>query len=143
MSVRVASEARYVSQSVKPRNCAQAERCAARSVGSIDVAPEALEGCWRKVLVESFPNDASKELKVIRRADLALHFALNIHPQGRYFRRIFIHNRVQRYNIFLIYANILRKKGQADIPPALITETKFFYKPSKAFNISPAFSSDF
>lgn len=67
---------------------------------------EALEGCWRKVLVESFPNDASKELKVIRRADLALHFALNIHPQGRYFRRIFIHflrflfNDILRFEIF-------------------------------------------
>lgn len=71
----------------------QAERCSARRVCPVDVAPEALEGRWREVLVEPLPDDTGEKLKVVRRADLALHLALDIHPQGRYFRCMFVHLR--------------------------------------------------
>ena len=50
-----------------------------------------LECSGGDILVQAFPNDTCEELKIIRCTDFTLQFMLNIHPQGRYFRRVFIH----------------------------------------------------
>ena len=84
----------------------QAERCSARRVCSVDVAPEAFEGCGRDILMQTLPDDTGEKLEVVRRADLALHLALNIHPQSRYFRRVFIHIGC-KVTIFFCYMQVL------------------------------------
>ena len=60
----------------------KAESGASSRVCSVNIAPETLERGGRDILVKTFPNDTGKELKVIRSANLALHFVLYIHPQG-------------------------------------------------------------
>ena len=69
----------------------QTKRRAACSVCAVDIAPEALERSGRYILMQPLLDDAGEKLKIIRSTDLALHFMLNIHPQGCYFGCVFIH----------------------------------------------------